>query len=180
MALRQGGRGQPGPTRIYSGTNFLKPRPVVVHSKSFLPPYQTSTTEATWMSPRAFKCSFPEPRTPRPEPSAFPFLTASGLFLTLPPYTPPLLYATPGSYWAHPLSPPTRGEPTHALHPPKSLMSAQGDCTDNAATGRKPLPSLLTCFHADLHMNASVSFTAHALGSSSSSHPPSKICPPDW
>lgn len=86
-----------------------------------------------FISIRALNYSIPVIRTPSPDPSAFPFLIASGLFLTLPPYTPTSLYATPGSSQAHPLPLRHEADPgTHSARPNLRRMRTQrGDCRDS-------------------------------------------------
>ena len=86
-----------------------------------------------FISIRALNYSIPVMRTPSPDPSAFPFLIASGLFLTLPPYTPTSLYATPGSSQAPPLPLRHEADPgTHSARPNLRRMRTQrGDCRDS-------------------------------------------------
>lgn len=155
------------------------PRPsVVVHFsfKSSLPP---SRTRGILAHSSALQCSLPEARTHSPDPSAFPFPIASGLFLTPPPYTPPLLEATPGSSRAHP--PPLRHEADQRTHPahPNCEWERRRDLQRRPDAGQN-LPPILTCSHSDLHMNSPATRTTHALGSSFSSPPSSKIRASDW
>lgn len=96
-----------------------------------------------FISIRALNYSIPVIRTPSPDPSAFPFLMSSGLFLTLPPYTPTYLYVTPGSSQAHPLPLRHEADPgTHSARPNLKRMGTQRwDCRD-ARTRTTAAPQL--------------------------------------